>query len=265
VPTARVAGPQPCLCSSARSSSTRRRRTRLAGLGRQPSLWSSWTFEPLELALLVLVIAAVWRLGARRPAAAALGIALLVVALLSPVAAVGDEQLLGFHLAQHVVLWDLAPLSLLVGVGRLPLGRARVLGNPAVALPVWLASLAVWHVPVVLDASVRHGWLHGIQHAALLAAGLLMWAPMLDAVPGPRWFGVGPRFGYVAVMQLAGLAFGNVLLWSGTVLYPAYAGGRGLTAHADQRIAGGVVLLEGSLVAVGVFAWLFLRLMREDG
>src|SRR4029079_10888280 len=127
---------------------------------------------------------------------------------------VTDADTLWLHLTQHVVLWDLAPILLLAGARRLPPGFPRALANPAVALPVWLASLAFWHVPAVFDATLRHGWLHGLAHAALFFSGLAMWAPLLGAVPAPAWFGVGWRFGYVAAMQLAGLVFANVLLWS---------------------------------------------------
>jgi cytochrome c oxidase assembly factor CtaG len=201
----------------------------------------------------------------RRRGAVALAIVLLLVALASPLAEIGEDDLLSVHIAQHVVLWDLAPIALLAGLGRLRLGRLAPLARPEVALPLWLGSLALWHLPVVLDACIRNGWLHTLQHAGLFAAGLLMWAPVLGAVRVPAWFGTGARVAYVAVMQLAGLVFGNVLLWSG-VLYPAYAdaGRWGLTPQADQRVAGGIVLIEGSLVAIGVFAWIFLGLMREE-
>ena len=72
-----------------------------------------------------------------------LGLALLVVALASPIAVIGEERLFSFHMLQHVLLGDLAPLALLLGLNGPILRpvlkhvhRLRVLANPLVALPL---------------------------------------------------------------------------------------------------------------------------------
>ena len=60
---------------------------------------------------------------------------------------------------------------------------------------------------------------------------------------------------------------GNVFIWSSGVFYPHYGHAVdrwGIWAHADQGIAGGLMMLEGSLVTLGALAWLFLRLARES-
>ena len=46
------------------------------------------------------------------------------------------------------------PAGLAAGLGRLP--GARVLTHPVVALLVWVATYAAWHVPAVYDAALRH-------------------------------------------------------------------------------------------------------------
>ena len=51
-----------------------------------------------------------------RVALFALGIALLVVAVASPIARIGEEELFTFHMAQHLLIGDLAPLCLLAGL-----------------------------------------------------------------------------------------------------------------------------------------------------
>ena len=70
----------------------------------------------------------------------ALGIALLLLAFASPVAAIGEEELFSFHMLQHVLIGDLAPLCLLAGLSGpmlrpllafRPVERLRVLANPA--------------------------------------------------------------------------------------------------------------------------------------
>ena len=93
----------------------------------EPSLLTSWTLDPLQLAPIPL-IAVAYAVRARtlarrgqpvpgsRVALFALGIALLIVAVASPIAAVGEEELFSFHMTQHLLLGDLAPLCLLAGL-----------------------------------------------------------------------------------------------------------------------------------------------------
>ena len=59
---------------------------------------------------------------------------------------------------------------------------------------------------------------------------------------------------------------GNVFFWSGTVFYTVYAHQNrlwGISALEDQGIAGGVMMIEGSLVTLVALAWLFLRMAGE--
>jgi hypothetical protein len=59
---------------------------------------------------------------------------------------------------------------------------------------------------------------------------------------------------------------GNVLMWSGTVLYPIYAPGErywGISAMGDQSTAGAIMMVEGTFLALGVLAWIFLEVARE--
>ena len=95
----------------------------------------------------------------------ALGIVLLLLAFASPIAAIGEEELFSFHMLQHVLIGDLAPLCLLAGLSGPMLRpllafrtveRLRVLANPIVALPIWATNLYLWHVPFLYEAAVRH-------------------------------------------------------------------------------------------------------------
>src|SRR5262249_38912772 len=59
---------------------------------------------------------------------------------------------------------------------------------------------------------------------------------------------------------------GNVLMWSGSVLYPIYAPGErywGISPVADQSTAGVLMMVEGTFLALGVLAWVFLEVARE--
>ena len=250
------------------------------------SLLTSWTFEPLQLAP-VAVIAFAYAVRARtlarrgqplpawRVGLFALGILLLLLAVASPVAAVGAEELFSFHMAQHVLLGDLAPLCLLAGVNGpllqpllavLPVRRLRVVANPLVALPLWAANLALWHLPFMYEAAVEHSLVHALEHVAFFSAGLVMWLPVLETLPAPEWFGTGAKLAYIVAVRLVETVLANVFLWAGEPVYGVYDRGDeylGISATADQALAGGVLMLVGSLVTVTAIAWLFLRLAQE--
>ena len=62
-----------------------------------------------------------------------------------------------------------------------------------------------------------------------------MWMPVFGPLPKPDWFGAGWKVGYVIAVRFAGAILGNVLMWSGTVLYPIYARRRALLGHLAAR------------------------------
>jgi cytochrome c oxidase assembly factor CtaG len=252
----------------------------------QPSLVTSWSFEPLQLAP-ILGIAVAYAVRARtlarrdqpvpswRIGLFSLGIALLLVAVASPIATVGEEELFSFHMAQHLLIGDLAPLCILAGLTgpllrpilALPgVMRLRVFSNPFVALPVWAANLALWHLPVMYDAAVRHEAVHALEHIAFFAGGLVLWLPVLETLPAPEWFGTGAKLAYILGVRLVATVIGNVFIWAGSPFYSVYDRGSdylGLSASADQSLAGSVMMLEGSLVTIVAIAWLFLRMAQE--
>ena len=245
-----------------------------------------WALAPLQLAP-IAPIALAYGVRARtlsrrgqpvpgwRIALFALGIALLVLAVASPIARIGEEELFAFHMAQHLLLGDLAPLCLLAGLTgpllrpllALPgVMRLRVLANPFVALPVWAANLVFWHVPFFYEAAVENGAVHALEHTAFFTAGIVLWLPVLETLPAPEWFGSGAKLGYIVGVRLVATALGNVFVWSGGPFYDVHETGDdylGLSPEGDQSLAGSLMMLEGSLVTVIAIAWLFLRMAQE--
>jgi putative membrane protein len=251
-----------------------------------PSLLTSWRFEPLQLipTLLVAVLYArrVRTLRRRgtpverwRPWVFGLGIGLVLLALASPIDAFGEEAFLSFHMLQHVLLGDLAPLALVAGLNGpilrpvlaiRPINALRFLAHPLVALPLWTIDLYVWHVPFLYQAALHHSGIHALEHLLFFTCGGLMWAPVIEVLPAPMWFGTGMKLGYIAAVRLIETVLGNVFIWSGKVFYPFYehpVNQWGISALSDQQIAGAAMMVEGSIVTLGVLAWLFLRLAQE--
>jgi putative membrane protein len=235
-------------------------------------------------ALLPLAVVAVmyWRrartlsrrgtpVAAWRQASFALGITLAAAAQLMPL----EDELFFMHMLQHVFLGDLAPLAFVLGLTgpllrpilAVPwLASLRVLAHPLVALPLWAVSLYLWHLPPLYEAAVEYSAVHALEHLSFFTTGVLMWAAVVEVLPGPEWFGTGWKFGYVAVVRLVETALGNVFIWSGDVIYDVYDHGEehfGIGALQDQGLAGTIMMVEGSVVTIGALAWLFLKLAQE--
>jgi putative membrane protein len=245
-----------------------------------------FSFEPLQLVPLALVSALyatrVRRLRARgigvptwRILLFATGFALMLVALVSPLATWGEDELFSLHMAQHVILGDLAPLCFLAGLtgpilrpvlALKVVERLRILAHPLVALPIWATILYAWHLPLLYGAALHHDSVHALEHMSFFVAGTLMWMPVLEILPAPAWFGTGAKLGYIVVVRLIETVLANVFFWSGTVFYSEYVHAWrpwGISPLHDQGIAGAVMMLEGSLVTLGALAWLFMRLAAE--
>ena len=248
---------------------------------------NGWNFDPLEISMLTLVGALYWRRArtlARRGrpvprlrlAAFAAGLMTLFVALESPIDTIGEEHLFSVHMLQHLLLGDVGALFLVLGLdGRLlrPLlrirlvHRLRVLGHPLVALPLWAANFCAWHLPVLFDAALRNDGIHALQHATFVAFGMLMWAALIEPLPGPAWFTAPWKIPYVLAMWLVMLALSQVFIWSGHVYYAPYTHDAtlwGLSHLSDQKAGGGVMLVESMLTMLPALVWVLLRVLRES-
>jgi cytochrome c oxidase assembly factor CtaG len=248
---------------------------------------NGWNFDPLELSVLALVGALYWRrartlVGRGRPmprgrlAAFAAGLLTLFVALESPIDTIGEERLFSVHMFQHLLLGDVGALLLVLGLdGRLlrPLlrvrlvHRLRVLAHPLVALPLWVVNFVVWHLPVLFDAALRNDAIHALQHTLFVTFGMLMWAALVEPLPGPAWFTAPWKIPYVLGMWLVMLVLSQVFIWSSHVYYAPYAHDAtlwGLSHLADQKAGGGVMLVESAFTMLPALVWVLLRVLRES-
>jgi cytochrome c oxidase assembly factor CtaG len=255
-------------------------------VGPVASIATSWNLEPLQLAPTLLAAFAYLRRTrtlARRGQPVPgwrqflfwLGIALVVAALNSPIDELGEQHFFFVHMAQHVLLGDLAPLCFVAGLtgpvlrpvlALRPVEKLRVLTHPYVALPLWAVDLCVWHVPFLYEAALHHTAVHALEHALFFTCGGLMWSPVLETLPAPAWFGTGWKLGYIALVRVIETVLGNVFIWSNSVFYSAYRHVDplwGIGAVHDQNLAGIVMMAEGGFVTLAALAWLFLRLAEE--
>lgn len=186
------------------------------------------------------------------------------------------DELFFAHMAEHLLLADVGSLLLVLGLTgpllapilRLGLlGPMKTLANPLVALPLWTANLYFWHIPVFHEAAVNHDIVHAFQHMGFIATGINVWMCLFGPLPTPEWFGTAAKAGYIIAMRLISSVLANVFLFGGSSFYDVYRPGEqahGISASADQHIAGGVMMVEQSLLTIGLFCWLFLRAARES-
>jgi putative membrane protein len=257
-------------------------------------LASAWSAEPLVLILAAVGLGLFGQAWARlrrrdrkdlagrdRLALFVLGELVLVLALVSPLDAVGEEYLLSAHMLQHVLIGDLAPALLLVavrgpllffllpatvlrplaGIGWLRSALAWLI-RPAVSLAVWAAVVAVWHVPALYDYTLSHRLTHDVEHATFFLAGLLVWNLLVDPARHGA-LSVRGRLGVAIGLFAAGQVLADVLIFSFEPLYPAYALQDerllGLSPLRDQQTAG-VVMMAEQLLTLGACAALLLLL-----
>jgi putative membrane protein len=213
------------------------------------------------------------------------GIALAVLALVSPIDPIGEQYLLSVHMFQHVLLGDSAPALILLGlrgplslliVPRRVLRRlarltwlrraARQLLRPVVALGLWAVVYASWHLPDAYDYALAHQTVHDLEHVSFLIAGLLVWTLLIDPLPHKR-LTVRTRILVAIVLFALGNVLADTLIIAPDTLYSAYSTQPdrlwGLSPLTDQRLAGAVMMLE-QLVSIGICMAYLTRAYRVN-
>jgi putative membrane protein len=244
-----------------------------------PSPYST-TFEPLFLALAAVAAVAYWRATRRdrpswiRVALFAIGLALIVAALNSPLETLAANYLVLVHLLQNVMIADWAPPLLILGLTpamRVAVARrgGRPLAfvtKPKIALPVWLVGWYGIHLAAFYDTALENPWLLNVEHAFLIAIGLVFWWPVLSDAPHAIGFAI--RIGYLVAAFVLSAFLGLALTFSTEPFYAFYEEAPrlwGLSAAEDQNLGGILMSAEQSLVFLAVIAVFVWKLVPEDG
>jgi putative membrane protein len=213
------------------------------------------------------------------------GLALMGIALLSPLDSLGETDLLSAHMAQHLLIADLSAPLLVIGLRSpvyafiLPrelfaeLARShrlrttfRFLKQPLVAGPIWIAVLYGWHLAPSYEAALRSPVLHALQHQTFIVASILLWVSVLEParrrVPGELW-----KIPHIVGTRFAGMFLGMAFVILQRPIYEGFYGQRalehGLTPAEDQQIAGGLMLAIDFLVMIGALIFFFMRAAED--
>jgi len=250
--------------------------------GATTDLGSLWAIPPFEVSAL-LVLAALYAFQVHRVGGVSglrqvsfhCGVAVVLIAVCSPLGGVAQQGLLTAHMLQHTMIGAIAPLLMLLGTPRAfltavfrPRTRAVLqrLQHPLVAFPLWALSTVVWLLPDLHHEVLGNRPLWIIQQTSFLLIGLLLWGPVVEALPAPRWFNTGLKCAYMVGVWFVGLSIANVYWFSGTAFYASHAEAAtawGLEPLEDQANAGTVMMVLHCLIAFGAIAILFFKQARE--
>jgi cytochrome c oxidase assembly factor CtaG len=238
---------------------------------------SSWPLAWEELAVVALLAAAYAVASRRHPAsrprqvAFLAALALVVTVSATPLATLAFHYLLSAHLVQNVVLAEWAPALAVAGLsagmaGALTRFRAvRLLTHPLVALPLWVASYDVWHLPALYEAALRNDLLLHAEHASYFLTGAFLWWPLIHGVP--RELSPGAKAAYVFGAFVLASPVGLLLALLPEPIYDFYAQAprvADISPLTDQQMAGVLMAVSEAVVFFAAFAYFFFRFLAEQ-
>lgn len=210
------------------------------------------------------------------------GVAVLWLALESPIDRLGELYLFSMHMVQHMLLIQVIPLLLLWALPaeatrrllRIPaIDRLeRAIGRPRITLPLKVLALWVWHLPVLYDLALRNEGVHALEHLVFLVTATMFWWSVLTPVKERR---LAPQHAMAHVFgAMAGISIlGMVITLAPTAIYPFYRhppdpygalelirNGWGLSVLADQQLGGVIMWIAGGIyyivvILVEFFMW----------
>lgn len=204
----------------------------------------------------------------------ALGLILIFIALVTPIDSLSNEALFSAHMVQHIVLMLLAPACLLLGTPaywirylyNLPVLKRLlpIVTHPLVTLIGFNAVMWIWHVPSLYEGALRNPNLHILEHMMFLAAGVLMWLPVIHDVPPKHVLGYPARMAYLFACMVSSSILGAIFTFAPDIAFPFYSSAPlafGLSPITDQQLAGLIMWVPGSgiffiAILVVFAAWL---------
>ena len=247
-------------------------------------LASAWDLEPSVLLgsflLLVIYLRVTHFRASRHLFFYSTGIAVLLLSLISPLDALGDEYLFSAHMIQHLLLVLVIPPLLLLGIpGEIAQNllqwpfaarSERILANPFVAWFLGIGAVWVWHIPALYNAALESEFLHIFEHLCFLVTSVIFWWLVVAPVKEHR-LSPTTMILYLASAGMANTLLGIVLAFTPLGVYPAYLHPAdtlgilptlrdwGLTPEVDQKIAGLLMWFPGGIVYVATALTITLR------
>ncbi len=209
-----------------------------------------------------------------------LGLVTLWIALETPLDTISDHYLDSVHMLQHILLGFVAPPLMLLGLSSQMVDRVlrapgvRTVTEPVAAQVIAGAVMVVWHLPPLYNATLESEGLHVVEHITFIAAGFVLFWPMLEVTSAhARWqMSPGVKLLYMLVATLPQDGVALVLIFSRVPFYEYYTHAprliASLTPLIDQTVAGAVLMTLGkatmAVAAISVFIRWFGSEQRAD-
>ena len=203
------------------------------------------------------------------------GLALLLVFSQWPIHDLAEDRLFSVHMTQHLVFSLVAVPLMIVGTPAPVLrrvlgpvmGGTRRLTKPLVATLLFNAVVVLTHIPGVVTVTVTSEPLHFLAHLVLVVASILMWLVALSPLSEIPRLGDPSRMVYLFGQSIVPTVPASFLTFAAAPLYAVYASAPriwGITATADQQLAGAVMKIGGGVVLWGTIIVMFFRWTRAQ-
>src|SRR5690606_26995308 len=162
-----------------------------------------------------------------------------------------SDVLFSVHMVQHLLFSLVATPMLILGtpgwLWRRLLSPAPVrlvwgvITKPLPALLLYNFWVALYHWPVIVDASVANDLFHFFTHVVWVVAGVVMWWPVLSPLPELPHLSYPGRMAYLFGQSILPTIPASFMTLGTSVLYDSYrvaAMPWGLEAYVDQQMAG---------------------------
>lgn len=212
------------------------------------------------------------------------GLCVLIIALESGVDVFSD-RLLSVHMVQHLLIMLVGAPLLCAGqpvtltlracspeyrrvLMRLLRGRTvAFISHPLVALAIMGISMFVTHFTALYGISLRNDTIHASEHMLYLGSSLVFWSVLIAPGPQTQRLDSLHQTVYLLVAMPLMTAVGVILETDSTPRYSEYlkpAQALGISAMADQRLAGALMWIGGSIVMGAIALRLVWRAMAIE-
>lgn len=203
------------------------------------------------------------------------GYALLLAFSLWPVHDLAEERLFSVHMTQHLVFSLIAVPMMLIGTPAPVLRRVLApvrnlvgkLMHPVGATLLFNAIVVLTHIPLIVTLTVQSEPLHLLAHLILVGASIVMWMVALSPLSELPRLGDPSRMVYLFGQSIVPTVPASFLTFAAAPLYAVYANAPriwGISATADQQLAGAVMKIGGGVVLWGTIVVMFFRWSRAQ-
>jgi putative membrane protein len=194
-----------------------------------------------------------------------------------PIHDIGETALFTVHMIEHMVIALVVPPLLLRGtprwladatIGRPAIARwLRPLTRPVPAFVLFNSTFIIIHWPDLVGWMLTSSTIHLMVHAWLFAVSMLMWMPVFSPTPAYPRLSPPHQMFYLFMQSLLPTIPASFLTFSSVPMYPVYGDAAlayGLTAVADQTVAGVVMKIGGGLLLWGTIAAIWFRWAKQE-